>query len=88
MLLRYQATYGWRHLKKTEASHAVGRGINKAVWARKITKHHYHHGVYRVLTGARAVRGRARRLGRRAIYEVLVLAPRLGLRGRGESPLR
>ena len=29
MLLRFQLTYGWRHFRKTSASHAIGRGINR-----------------------------------------------------------
>jgi glycosyltransferase involved in cell wall biosynthesis len=88
MLLQYQLTYGWRHFRKTGTSHAIGRGINRAVLVRKQTKHHYHHGVYNALMGLRAVRGRLRRIGRRALYEVLTLTHRMGLRGRGETPSR
>ena len=54
MLLRYQVTYGWRHFRKTETSHAVGRGIDNVIWVKKITKHHYHHAVYNTLVGGRA----------------------------------
>jgi hypothetical protein len=86
MLTRYQLTYGWRHFRKTGASHAIGRGINNAVWAKKITRHHYHHAVYNTLVGARIARGKLRRGARRALYEVLMLTHRLGLRGRGETP--
>jgi hypothetical protein len=82
MLLRYQVTYGWRHFRKTGASHALGRGVNQVVWTRKRAKHHVHHTVYRVLMGARAAKGWLRRAGRRALYEVLMLTHRLGLRGR------
>jgi hypothetical protein len=46
MLLRYQLTYGWKHFRKTEASHAVGRGIDNVIWTKKITKHYWHHAVY------------------------------------------
>jgi hypothetical protein len=89
MLLRYQLTYGWRHLRKTETSHAVGRGINNAVWARKITKHHYHHAVYNTLVGARALWGKTRRAARRGLYHVLVFTHRIGIRGgSGETPAR
>ncbi|OFW16897.1 MAG: hypothetical protein A3H29_11640 [Acidobacteria bacterium RIFCSPLOWO2_02_FULL_67_21] len=86
MLLRYQLTYGWRHFRKTNASHALGRSISRIVWLKKLTKHYYHHGVYNLLVGARAARGRVRRWIRRGIYEVLMLTHRLGLRGRGETP--
>lgn len=86
MLLRYQVTYGWRHFRKTSASHAIGRTISRIVWTRKLARHHYHHAVYNSLMGLRAARGRARRVLRRALYEVLTLTHRLGLRGRGETP--
>jgi glycosyltransferase involved in cell wall biosynthesis len=86
MLLRYTLTYGWKHFRKTEASHAVGRGIDNAIWVKKITKHYWHHAVYNVLVGGRAAWGRTRRFGRRLVYEVLVLTHRLGLRGRGKAP--
>jgi len=70
MLLRYQATYGWRHFRKTSASHAIGRAISRVVWTKKLARHHFHHAVYNTLMGLRAARGRFRR----------------GLRGRGETP--
>ena len=81
MLARFQITYGWRHFRKTSASHAIGRGLDRLVMARKLTKHHYHHAVYNTLVGARAAWGRTRRLARRAVYEGLMLTHRLGLRG-------
>jgi glycosyltransferase involved in cell wall biosynthesis len=86
MLLRYQLTYAWRHFRKTDTSHAFGRGINRVVWTKKITKHHYHHAVYNALVGSRVIRGKLRRAARRALYELLMLTHRLGLRGRGETP--
>src|SRR5262249_12257546 len=73
MILRYQLTYGWRHFRKTSTSHAIGRSIDHVVWTKKITKHHYHHAVYNTLIGARKLRGRLERIGRRAIYELLML---------------
>jgi glycosyltransferase involved in cell wall biosynthesis len=81
MLLRYQLTYGWRHLRKTETSHAVGRGIDNVIWVKKIVKRTYHHAVYHTLVGGRALWGRLRRLWRRAVYEVLMFTHRTGLRG-------
>jgi glycosyltransferase involved in cell wall biosynthesis len=85
MLLRYQLTYGWKHFRKTEASHAVGRGIDHVIWTKKITRHYWHHAVYNTLVGARAGWGRTRRIVRRAVYEVLTLTHRLGLRGRKKA---
>lgn len=86
MLLRYQLTYGWRHFRKTSASHAIGRTISRIVWTKKLAKHHFHHAVYHTLVGLRTARGKARRFLRRALYEALMLTHRLGLRGRGETP--
>jgi glycosyltransferase involved in cell wall biosynthesis len=88
MLLRYQLRYGWRHLRKSEGSHAVARGISSASWTKKIAKHHFHHAVYNTLVGGRALWGRTRRAGRRLLYEVLMFTHRIGLRGRGETPSR
>jgi glycosyltransferase involved in cell wall biosynthesis len=81
MLAQYQITYGWRHFRKTEASHAIGRGIDNAIWVKKITKHYWHHAVYAALVGSRVAWGRARRLGRRGLYEALMLTHRAGVRG-------
>jgi hypothetical protein len=86
MLLRYQVTYGWRHFRKSEASHALARGVSNVIWARKMIRHHYHHAVYNTLVAGHALWGRAKRAGRRVVYEALMLTRRLGLRGRGESP--
>jgi glycosyltransferase involved in cell wall biosynthesis len=83
MLLRYQLTYGWRHLRKTETSHAIGRGIDNVIATKKLTKHYFHHAVYHTLVGGRAAWGRSRRAIRRGVYHALVLTHRLGLRGSG-----
>jgi glycosyltransferase involved in cell wall biosynthesis len=88
MLLRYLFTYGWRHFRKGETSHAFARGVRSVVWTRKLTKHYYHHAVYHIFVGGRALWGRTRRLGRRVLYEALVLTHRLGLRGGGETTPR
>jgi glycosyltransferase involved in cell wall biosynthesis len=85
MLLRYQTSYGWRHLRKTETSHALGRGVKSAIWSKKIVRHYFHHAVYNLLVGSRRLWGRTRRLSRRVLYEVLMLRHRLGFSGRGES---
>lgn len=88
MLLRYQLTYGWRHFRKSEGSHALARGVSHLVFAKKRAKHHYHHAVYNTLVGGRALWGRTRRAGRRALYRVLVFTHRIGIRGRGEHQIR
>ena len=88
MLVRYQITYGWRHFRKTQASHAIGRGIDNVIWVKKLAKHYWHHGVYRVLVGTRTAWGRAKRLSRRALYEVLMMTHRLGLRGGRKTETR
>ena len=54
----YQATYGWRHARKSETSYVLGRGLDRVVYARKLIKHHYHHAVYRVLVTLHALRNR------------------------------
>jgi hypothetical protein len=56
--------------------------VSRLIWTKKLAKHHYHHGVYHTLMAVRAGRGRLRRVGRRALYEALMLTHRLGLRGR------
>jgi len=80
MVLGYQVAYALRHFRKTDTSHAWGRAKNRVALAKKRTKHAYHHGVYHTLMGLRALRGKLRRGGRRALYEVLMLTHRLGLR--------
>jgi hypothetical protein len=85
MLLAYQVRYGWRHFRKTAASHALGRAVNAVVWAKKVTKHYVRHGIYNTLVGARVLRGRLRRAARRVLYELLMLTHRVGLRGRDQT---
>jgi hypothetical protein len=86
MLVRYQLTYGWRHFRKTEASHAIGRGIDNVIWTKKIARHLWHHAVYNTLVGGRAAWGRTKRLGRKVLYEALMLTHRLGIRGGKAAP--
>jgi len=89
MVLLYQVSYGWRHLRKSETSHAVGRGIDNAIWIKKVTRHHFHHAVYHALVGGRMAIGKVRRLARRAVYHVLVFTHRVRRRGRREeTPVR
>jgi hypothetical protein len=89
MLLRYMTTFGWRHLRKSESSRSIGRGIDAVVWARKMVRHHYHHALYAVLVGRRILWGRVRRALQHGISHALTLRHRLGLRGRkGETAAR
>jgi putative sugar O-methyltransferase len=87
MLATYQLRYGWRHLRKTEVSHGFARTINAIERTNKLTKHYVRHAIYNALVGSRLLWGRSRRLGRRAVYEVLMVTHRLGLRG-GGNPSR
>jgi glycosyltransferase involved in cell wall biosynthesis len=80
MLTLYQLTYGWKHFRKSEASHWLHRAISRAIFAKKVAKHHYHHVVYNTLVAAHARWGQAKRMWRRSVYEVLMLTHRLGLR--------
>src|SRR5688572_10606039 len=88
MLMLYQFRYGWRHLRKTETSHALGRAIDRVFWAKKMVKHYYHHAVYHTLVGGRVLWARTVRTVRRGIYHLLVFTHRIGLRGGGETPTR
>ena len=72
MLARYQATYGWRHFKKTSVSHAIGRGIDNVIWTKKRIKHYFRLAVFHTLVGTRKAWGHTRRAFRRLVYETLV----------------
>jgi glycosyltransferase involved in cell wall biosynthesis len=80
ILALYQLTYGWRHVRKTDTSHAIGRGVSNVVWSWKVVKKAYHHAVYYTLVEGRRLWGLARRHTRRAVYETLMAAH--ALRGR------
>ena len=86
MVAKYVATYGWRHVKKTETAHRIGRGVDNAHWVKKVIKKAFHVSVYWTLVTARRIWGLTRRQYRRALYETLVLTHRLGLRGGGNPP--
>jgi glycosyltransferase involved in cell wall biosynthesis len=86
MLLRYQALYLWKGFRKTELSHTIERGAGRVWWSRKVVAHAVRWTVYHTLVGGRLLWGRTRRASRRALYEVLMLTHRLGLRGRRETP--
>lgn len=72
MVLLYQLTYTWRHVKKTETSHRIGRGVDNAHWVKKVIKKAYHQSVYWTLVKGRRMWGLTRRQFRRAVYETLM----------------
>lgn len=80
MILLYGITYTWRHVKKTETSHRIGRGVDNAYWVKKVIKKAYHYAVYETLMIMHAVHGRLRRVVRGGVRDFLILTHRLGLR--------
>ncbi len=72
MVALYQLTYTWRHVKKTETSHRIGRGVDNVHWVKKVVKKAYHQSVYWTLVKGRRVWGLTRRQFRRAVYEALM----------------
>jgi len=59
MRVLYQASWGWRHARKSETSHLLGRGLDRVILAWKLTKHYARHAVYRVLVAWHTARGRS-----------------------------
>jgi glycosyltransferase involved in cell wall biosynthesis len=82
MIATYVVATGWRATRKTDTSKSVARGVDNLHFVKKVAKKGFHHAVYHALTGARMIAGRSRRFGRKAIYELLMLTHRAGLRGR------
>jgi glycosyltransferase involved in cell wall biosynthesis len=72
MLVTYQLTYSWRHVKKAETVHRIDQWYEKALWVRKIIKRTYHRAVYWTLVEGRRQWGLSRRQVRKGIYETLV----------------
>ncbi len=81
MVLLYPLSSAWRAWRKTAVSKSAGRGVDNLHWVKKVARKGVHHAVYYTLVGARALRGRLRRLGRRAVYQAAILTHRAGLRG-------
>lgn len=81
MLARYELTTAWRGFRKTDVSKGLGRGVDNAHWVKKVIKKGVHHAVYYTAVGAHKLQGKMRRLGRRTVYEILMLTHRMGLRG-------
>ena len=66
MLRQLQLAYGWRHVRKTDTSTAIGRGIERVVYARKLAKQKVLRGVYHTLVAMHAALDRFKGSGRRA----------------------
>ena len=66
MLRQLQFAYGWRHVRKTDTSTAIGRGIERAVHARKLAKQKILLGVYHTLVAMHAAIDRLKGSGKRA----------------------
>jgi hypothetical protein len=81
MLLRYQLTTVWRYFRKTDTSKSLGRGVDNVHWVRKVIRKGVRHAVYYTLVSLYYLKAKARRAGRKALYEVLMLTHRTGLRG-------
>jgi glycosyltransferase involved in cell wall biosynthesis len=80
MIATYVAASGWRATRKTDVSKSIGRGIDTVHFAKKLVKKGVHHAIYYTLVGVRKLAGKSRRASRRALYEVLMLTHRAGLR--------
>jgi hypothetical protein len=72
MVLLYGSTYMWRHVKKSETSHRIGRGVDNVHWVKKVIEKAFHVTVYWTLVTGRRVWGLTRRRCRRAVYETLM----------------
>jgi hypothetical protein len=66
MLRQLQLAYGWRHVRKTDTSTAIGRGIERVVYARKLAKQKLLLGVYHTLVAMHAAIDRLKGSGKRA----------------------
>jgi glycosyltransferase involved in cell wall biosynthesis len=80
MLALYSATYAWRHVKKSETAHRIGRGVDNAHWVKKVIKKAFHVSIYWTLVTSRRLWGITRRQYRKAVYETLMAMH--ALRGR------
>ena len=80
MVGTYVAASAWRAVRKTEASKSAGRGVDNIHYLKKLARKAFHHAVYYTLVGARMVAAKTRRATRKAVYEILMLTHRAGLR--------
>ena len=60
MLAEYVVASGWRAVRKTEASKRMGRGVDTAHLAKKLTKKGVRHAIYHTLVGTRIAWGKLR----------------------------
>jgi glycosyltransferase involved in cell wall biosynthesis len=81
MLARYELATLWRGFRKTDVSKSLGRGVDNVHWVKKLAKKAVHHAIYYTAVAFHRARGRLRRIGRRTVYELLMLTHRTGLRG-------
>jgi glycosyltransferase involved in cell wall biosynthesis len=80
MIAEYVLASGWRSIRKTETSKSIGRGVDNVHFVKKLVKKAFHHAVYYTLVGARMVVAKSRRATRKAVYEILMITHRTGLR--------
>ena len=80
MVTGYVVASAWRAVRKTDTSKSIGRGVDNAHFVKKLVKKGFRHTVYYTLVGARTVVAKGRRATRRAVYEILMLTHRTGIR--------
>jgi hypothetical protein len=70
----------WRATRKTDTSKRTAARPTTALPVKKLVKKGFHHAVYYTLVAARTVAAKSRRLTRKAVYEILMLTHRAGMR--------
>jgi glycosyltransferase involved in cell wall biosynthesis len=80
MIALYVSSYSVRHFRKSALRYRWGVAVEGLFWVKKRLVRTYHVAVYNLLVSTKALRGRARRLFRRTVFNVLVVTKRLGLR--------
>jgi hypothetical protein len=80
MVATYAIASTWRAVRKTETSKRIGRGVDNAHYVKKLVKKGFHLTVYYTLVGSRMAVAKTRRATRKAVYELLTLTHRAGLR--------
>ena len=88
MIATYVIASAWRATRKTDTSKRIGRGVDNVHFVKKVIKKGLHHAIYYTLVGARTCAARSRRIGRKAVYEILMFAHRTGLRGPSNTRTR
>lgn len=80
MIATYVMASAWRATRKTDTSKSIGRGVDNVHFGKKLVKKGFRHVVYYTLVGVRRLAGKSRRASRKAVYEILMLTHRAGLR--------